>query len=265
MSLKDIRYTVDTDRHIATLTLDRPEAANAYSEAMVDSIVAALAQADRDPDVRVLIVTGAGRFFSAGGDLQQMKKHEGMFYGDPAELRKSYLYGIQRVPQAFAAFRKPTIAAMNGAAIGAGLDLACMCDIRVGSSRAKFGSTFIQLGLVPGDGGAHFLAKVVGFPKALELILTGRIFGALEANELGLLHELVEPPMVLPKAEEFAEMIAAHPPEAVSLARSLVYKSWHLDVHESLDLAATYQGIAQNRPEHDALVDQMIARTSNKR
>lgn len=262
MTTPTLRYTVDSETHIATLTLDRPDAANAYSQEMVDALVETLDAANQDPNVHVLILTGAGRFFSAGGDLQLMRKHEGMFYGDPAELRRSYLDGIQRVPKAFAAFRKPTIAAINGAAIGAGLDLACMCDIRVGSNRARFGSTFIQLGLVPGDGGAYFLAKIIGFPRALELILTGRIFSAREANELGLLHELVEPDHVLPKAHEIATAIAQHPPEAVALARDLVYKSWHLHVQESLDLAATYQGIAQNRPEHDALVDQMIERTS---
>lgn len=263
-STAPILYHLDPTTHIATLTLNRSEAANAYSQEMIDALVQYLEQANQDPNVRVLIVTGQGRVFSAGGDLQLMRKHEGMFYGDPAQLRQSYLDGIQRVPKAFAAFRKPTIAAINGAAIGAGLDLACMCDIRIASNRAKFGSTFIQLGLVPGDGGAYFLAKIIGFPKALELILTGRIVSALEANDLGLLHDLVEPQMVMPKALETAQAIAAHPPEAVALARDLVYKSWHLNVHASLDLAATYQGIAQNRPEHDALVDQMIERTSKK-
>lgn len=263
MKFNALQYTLNDDG-VAILTLDRPDAANAYSQEMVDSLVDAFEHVNADSNVRVLIITGAGRFFSAGGDLQLMRKHAGMFEGDPAELRRGYIDGIQRVPQAVARLRKPTIAAINGAAIGAGLDLACMCDIRVGSSRAKFGSTFIQLGLVPGDGGAHFLAKVVGFPNALELILTGRIFDAIEADRLGLLHELVEGDMVMPKALEIATRIAQHPPEAVMLARSLVYKSWDLDVHASLDLAATYQGIAQNRPEHDSLVDKMIERTSKK-
>lgn len=263
MEFDALQYTLDTDG-IATITLDRPDAANAYSQAMVDSLVAAFEHANEDAGVRVIIVTGAGRAFSAGGDLQLMRKHAGMFKGDPAELRRRYIDGIQRVPRTITRVRKPMIAAINGAAIGAGLDLACMCDIRVASNRAKFGSTFIQLGLVPGDGGAHFLAKVIGFPNALELILTGRIFDAVEADHLGLLHEMVESNMVMLRALEIARQIAAHPPEAVMLARSLVYESWGRDVHSSLDLAATYQGIAQNRPEHDALVDRMIKRTSKK-
>lgn len=261
MEFPELLYTVDEDG-IATITLNRPDARNAYSQQMLESLEQALAHANNDPQVRVLILTGAGSAFSAGGDLQLMRKHEGMFEGDPAELRQQYLDGIHRVPQAVSRFRKPMIAAINGPAIGAGLDLACMCDIRVASSRAKFGSTFIQLGLIPGDGGAYFLAKIIGFPRAMELILTGRIIDTIEADRLGLLHEFVEPSFVLPRAHAIAKTIAAHAPEAVKLARSLVYESWDLQMQQALNLAATYQGIAQNRPEHDDLVDQMIARTT---
>lgn len=261
MEFPELLYTVDDDG-VALLTLNRPEARNAYSQQMLESLEQALAHANNDPNVRVLVLTGAGSAFSAGGDLQLMRKHEGMFEGDPAELRQRYIDGIHRIPQAVARFRKPMIAAINGAAIGAGLDLACMCDIRVASSRAKFGSTFIQLGLIPGDGGAYFLAKIVGFARAMELILTGRVIDAIEADRFGLLHEFVEPSFVLPRAMEYAKQIASHAPEAVKLARSLVYESWELNQQQSLNLAATYQGIAQNRPEHDVLVDKMIARTT---
>lgn len=263
MELSDLLYAVDEDG-IATITLNRPDARNAYSQDMLGSLEAAFDAAELDPQVKVVILTGAGPAFSAGGDLQLMREHAGMFEGDAAELRQRYLDGIHRVPHRLNRFRKPLIAAINGPAIGAGLDLACMCDIRVASSRAKFGSTFIQLGLVPGDGGAYFLAKIIGFPRALELILTGRIFDAIEADRLGLLHEFVEPAFVLPRARAIALEIAAHAPEAVKLARSLVYESWHLNLQQSLNLAASYQGVAQNRPEHDALVDKMIARTTKR-
>ena len=262
MELQDLRYEVAD--HVATITLDRPDARNAYSEAMVRSLRVAFRAAEDDPEVRVVLLTGEGSAFSAGGDLQLMREHSGMFEGSPAELRQRYLDGIHEVPKTIMGFRKPIVAAINGPAIGAGLDLACMCDIRVASSRARFGSTFIQLGLVPGDGGAYFLARIIGFPRALELILTGRVFDAIEADRMGLVHEIVEPIFVLPRAKEFATMIAAHPPEATKLARSLVYESWHLNAAQSLNLAASYQGIAQNRPEHDALVDAMIARTQKR-
>lgn len=264
MELQDLRYEVDEDG-IATITLDRPDARNAYSEGMVTSLQHAFTAAEKDPAVKVVIITGAGSAFSAGGDLQAMKDHSGMFEGSPAELRQSYLDGIHVIPQTLEKFRKPMVAAINGAAIGAGLDLACMCDIRVASSRARFGSTFIQLGLVPGDGGAYYLARVIGFPRALELILTGRIFDVIEADRFGLVHEFVEPAFVMEKAREIAKQIAGHPPEAVKLARSLVHESWHLNAAQSLNLAASYQGIAQNRAEHDALVEAMIARTTGKK
>ena len=262
MDLTDVRYEVEGA--IATLTLNRPDARNAYSERMLDDLEAAFAAADGDPAVRALVLTGAGSAFSAGGDLKLMQEHAGMFEGDPARLRERYLTGIHRVPRMIAAFRKPLIAAINGPAIGAGLDLACMCDIRVASSRARFGSTFVALGLIPGDGGAYFLARVVGFPRALELVMTGRVFDAIEAERLGLLHELVEPSEALPRARAYAEQIAAHPPEAVKLARSLVYRSWELSQDQSLNLAATYQGIAQNMPEHDERVRAMLERTESR-
>lgn len=260
MELNDVLYAVEEG--IATITLNRPDARNAYSEPMIASMKAAFAQAERDPEVRVVVLTGAGDSFSAGGDLALMRDHAGMFEGDPAELRQRYLDGIHQVPEIFARFRKPVVAAMNGAAVGAGLDLACMCDIRIASARAKFGSTFVQLGLIPGDGGAYFLAKIVGFPRALELILTGRLIDAIEAERIGLVHEIVEPSFVLPKAYEIARSIAKLPAEAVKLARSLVYQSWELNQQQSLNLAATYQGIAQNRSEHDERVLAMIAKIS---
>lgn len=262
MDLQELDYAVEEG--IATITLQRPEARNAYSDAMIASLERAFDHAERDPDVRVVVLTGGGSCFSAGGDLALMRDHEGMFAGDPAELRQSYLDGIHKVPQLVARLRKPLIAAINGPAVGAGLDLACMCDIRVASARAKFGSTFIQLGLIPGDGGAYFLAKIIGFPRALELVMTGRLIDAIEADRVGLVHEIVEPSFVLPRAYEYAKMLAAHPPEALKLARSLVYESWHLNMQQSLNLAATYQGIAQNRAEHDALVAAMIDKTSSK-
>lgn len=262
MSYNDLLF--DLEDGVATITLNRPDARNAYSVAMLAAIQQVFDDAQHDPDVRVVVLTGAGSAFSAGGDLRMMRAHEGMFQGEPAELRQRYLDGIHTVPKTIANFRKPIIAAINGPAIGAGLDLACMCDIRIASARAKMGSTFVQLGLVPGDGGAYFLAKIVGFPRALELILTGRVIDGIEAERIGLVHEIAEPTFVLPRAYEVAREIAALPNEAVKLARSLVYESWHVQMQQALTMAATYQGIAQNRPEHNDRVDAMLAKTTSR-
>lgn len=243
-----VRY--EADGAVVRVTLDRPDARNAYSEAMCEQLVAALDRADRDDAVRCVVITGAGAAFHAGGDVKTMKARSGMFAGDPAELRRRYAAGIQAVPRRIAEFEKPLIAAINGPAIGAGLDLACMCDIRIAAQGAKLGSTFVRVGLVPGDGGAFFLARVVGFPTALELMLTGRVIEADEALRIGLVHAVVAPDELLDEATARAAAIAALPPRAVQLTKRAAYKSWQADQQTALELAATYQGIAQNHPDH---------------
>ncbi|MEZ6037475.1 MAG: enoyl-CoA hydratase-related protein [Planctomycetota bacterium] len=235
---------------LATITLDRPEARNAWSDEMCVQLVAALARADRAPDVRCAILTGAGKAFHAGGDVKAMKARSGMFAGDPAELRQRYVDGIQSVPRAIAQFQKPLLCAINGSAIGAGLDLACMCDLRFAARSATMGSTFVRVGLVPGDGGAFFLARTVGFPRALELMLNGRVLDADEALRIGLVHEVFDDAELQDKVVERALSIAALPPVAVQLTKRAAYRSWQADQATALELAATYQGIAQNHPDH---------------
>ncbi|PRP98509.1 putative enoyl-CoA hydratase echA8 [Enhygromyxa salina] len=235
---------------LATITLDRPEARNAYSDEMCAQLCSALDRADVDADVRCVILTGAGKSFHAGGDIKAMRARSGMFAGDPAELRARYMRGIQAVPRRISEFSKPLIAAINGAAIGAGLDLACMCDIRIARAGAKLGSTFVKVGLVPGDGGAYFLTRVVGFSRALELCLTGRVIEAEEAHAIGLVHEVVAAEELLEVARARAEAIAANPPVAVQLTKRAAYRSYHADQATALELAASFQGIAQNHDDH---------------
>ena len=258
MSYEDLRYAVDGE--IATITLDRPDARNAYSTAMVRSLVAALDAAEADEAVRCIVLTGEGTSFHAGGDLKAMRDASGMFAGDPITLRRHYVDGIQTVPRRLAACDKPIVAAVNGAAIGAGLDLACMCDLRVASSRAKLGSTFVKVGLVPGDGGAYFLARVVGFPRALELVLTGRLVDAEEALRIGLVHEVAEPEALLDAANRLARTIAANAPLAVRMTKRAAYKSWDADVDTALELAATYQGMVQNTEDHRIAVEAILGK-----
>ena len=245
---------------VLLLTLDRPDARNAYSEAMVDSLVRALDDADRDDEVRCVILTGAGAAFSAGGDLKRMLQQEGMFAGGPVDLRRRYVDGIQRIPRRLALLEKPIIAAINGPAIGAGLDLACMCDLRIAARGAQLGSTFVKVGLVPGDGGAYFLARTLGFPRALELMLTGRLVDTDEAERIGLVHRVVEPAELLPAAQLLAEQLAALPPVALRLTKRAAYRSHDLDLEQALELAATYQGVAQNTADHAEAVRAMLER-----
>ncbi len=262
----EVRYAVDGP--VATITLDRPDARNAYSEAMVAELVAAFDRADDDPAIRAVVLTGAGKAFSAGGDLKRMRDRRGMFDGDSAALRTRYIRGIQSIPRRLDRFDKPVVAAVNGPAIGAGCDLACMCDIRIGGRRALFGSTFVKVGLVPGDGGAFLLARVVGFPRALEMILTARLVGPDEAAQMGLLNRVVDDSddrqALLTAAHETALQMAALPPVAVQLAKRAAYRSWSMTLDEALELAATYQGITQRTDDHVEAVSALLEKREGR-
>ncbi|MBA2664838.1 MAG: enoyl-CoA hydratase/isomerase family protein [Bradymonadaceae bacterium] len=244
--------------YVATITLNRPDARNAYSDEMVVELVAALDRAEREADVRVVVVTGSGSAFCAGGDLKAMRDRTGMFAGDPVELRDLYLRGMQSIPRRFHSFEKPTIAAINGAAIGAGLGLALMCDIRIASETAKFGSTFARVGLIPGDGGAYLLTRVVGFARALELILTARVIEAPEALAIDLVHRVVAPERVLEEALEMAQQMAALPPKALRMAKAALYRSVDRDLETALQLTAALQGLIQRTDEHQDAVTQLL-------
>jgi len=258
-ALEDVRYA--TDGPVATITLDRPDARNAYSDAMVHSLVTALDQAEANREIRVIVLTGAGRAFCAGGDLKRMRDHSGMFAGDAAELRRRYIDGIHKIPRRLAGCEKPVIAAINGAAIGAGLDLACMCDLRIAANGGKLGSTFVKVGLIPGDSGAYFLARTIGFSRALELVLTGRILTAEQGLAIGLVHEVVDRQSLQAAVRTRALELAALPPVAVTLTKRAAYRSWGASLDQALELAATYQGISQTTEDHQAAVEALLTRT----
>lgn len=236
------------------LTLNRPEAHNAYSDDMVQGLINAFDVAEADDTVRVIAITGAGKSFSAGGDLKQMQAHSGMFEGDAVALKARYLRGIQRIPRRLMRFDKPVIAAINGAAIGAGLDLTCMADFRIAVARARFGSTFVKVGLVPGDGGAYFLARTIGYPRALEMVLTGQLVYSSTALAWSLVNEVVDPDTLHDAVRTRAAILCGLPPIALRLTKSAATRSWDLPVDQALQLAATYQGISQNTADHDEAV-----------
>ena len=172
------KIKVELSESILAVTLFRPDSANAFDIEMIGELVGLLEWADHDESVRVITFTGEGRHFCAGGDIKAMKEKREMFAGESDELRRRYQSGIQRIPLIMEKLQKPTIAIVNGAAIGAGCDFAAMADIRIGSEKSKMGETFNKLALVPGDGGTYFLPRVVGFTKATEMFLTGKIYTA---------------------------------------------------------------------------------------
>jgi 2-(1,2-epoxy-1,2-dihydrophenyl)acetyl-CoA isomerase len=246
--------------HLRWIVLDRPQARNAWTDEMLQAFGAGLDAADADANVRVVAITGEGSAFSAGGDLKSMRDRSGMFQGEAMELRGRYRRGIQAIPRRLARFDKPVIAAINGPAIGAGLDLACMADLRIASERACFGSTFVKVGLIPGDGGAALLARVIGLPRALDLVLTGRILQPDEALAMGLVNRVVAAEDLEGATRDLATLLANNPPISVQLAKSAVYRSQGLPLEDALELAATYQALSQLTEDHQEGVAALLER-----
>lgn len=246
-SLKDAALA--RDGRVAVLTLQRDDVRNALTgTALVDDICAALEWADGCADLSVLIVTGAGSAFSAGGNIKVMRERSGS--AAPFELEQFYRQGIQRIPAAMRRSEVAVIAAVNGPAMGAGFDLANMCDIRIGSTRAQFAESFINLSLIAGDGGAWFLQRLVGPQRAAELTLTGRVVKAEEARALGILLEVTEPEALMPRAQDIAKQIAAKPPLAVRYAKRTLRLAQEQGLAEHLEACASFQAILQKTGDH---------------
>ena len=237
------------------ITLNHPEKMNAISYEMIDSLVATLFKAEMNPAVKVIVIRGAGKAFSAGGDVQAMKDKSGMFQGDSNELRMRYMQGIQKIPKCMEDLSKPIIAMVNGAAVGAGNDLAMMCDLRIGCEESRFGETFAKLGLVPGDGGTFFLTRIVGFSKAMQMTMTAEIISGKKAFDFGLMNYFVETADLEKETAALATKIASLPAVAIQMAKKSLKAAYRHDLQVNLDLLAAFQGIAQRTPEHDQAVN----------
>ena len=245
----------ERDDAVVTLTLNRPEERNALStQAQWEEIVACCDRVRTDPSVKVVIVTGAGTAFSAGGNVKDMRDKKGIAGGNPFEISQGYLNGIQRIPLALHALDVPTIAAVNGPAIGAGCDLACMCDIRIASDKARFAESFVKLGIVPGDGGAWLVQRVIGYQRAAELSFTGDTIDAQTALEIGLVTRVVAPADLMPAARELAGRIAVNSGPALRMAKRLLRQAQTGRLDDTLQLSAALQALAHHTPEHDAAV-----------
>ncbi|WP_340316123.1 crotonase/enoyl-CoA hydratase family protein [Rhizorhabdus argentea] len=240
---------------ILTLTLNRPEKRNPISDPdMIDALTGALIAADEDIAVRVVILTGAGSAFSSGGDVAKMVPGGGLRDALPAQTRRNYRTGIQRLPLLFQALEVPVIAAVNGPAIGAGCDLACMCDIRIASDKARFAESFVKLGIVPGDGGAWLLPRIVGFSKATEMALTGLPIDAAEALACQLVSRVVPADELLAVAMTIAEAIAVNPPHAVRMTKRLLRQGQEASLSAVLEMSAAMQALAHQTADHDEAV-----------
>lgn len=241
--------------HVALLTLNRPDTRNALSgEAMFAAFEQVFEQLDGDMDVRAAVLTGAGSAFCSGGNITEMRDRTGMFGGSPEQIAENYRQGIQRIPRAFQKLRVPIIAAVNGPAIGAGNDLACMCDLRIASSNAKFAESFVKVGIVPGDGGCWLLPRVVGASRAAELALTGDTIDAEEALRIGLVSRVVAPEALLDEALKLAGRIAANPPQVLRWTKQLLQEARTQTLDQALDGAGRLQGLAHHTADHTEAV-----------
>ncbi|MFI2230145.1 crotonase/enoyl-CoA hydratase family protein [Nocardia testacea] len=242
-------------------TLNNPAARNPISdEQTIAALEDAVTAVNRDPSVRVAILTGAGSAFSSGGNVKHMRDKQGMFAGSPAELRQGYRHGIQRIPKALYHCEIPTIAAVNGPAIGAGCDLAVMCDLRIAATTATFAESFIKVGIIPGDGGAWLLPRAVGIARASEMAFTGEAIDAQTALEWGLVSAVVAPEKLLTAAHHLAARVAANPPHTLRMTKRLLREGQHQSLDSLLELSAALQAVAHHTHDHHEAVHALLER-----
>jgi len=236
---------------VVTLTLNRPALRNPVTDPdMLAALLDAIEAIGRDRSVRCVILTGAGQSFCSGGNIRAMAGPEGRA-ASPAHVNRDwYGDGIQRLPLAFSELEVPVIAAVNGAAMGVGCDLACMCDMRIASTAAIFAESFVKMGLVPGDGGSWLLPRIVGQARAREMIFTGDPLSAQEALAAGLVSRVVAPEDLMPTAQALAARVAANPPIAVRMAKRLLRESERSDLATVLQLSAGMQCVAHATEDH---------------
>jgi len=236
---------------VVTLTLNRPVELNAFSEPdMIDAFLGAIARIKADADVRAVVLTGAGRAFSAGGNVKHMRDKSDMFAGSADDIAQAYRDGILRVPPIFYNLEIPIIAAINGPTFGAALDLICMCDIRLASPSATFGAPFVKIGIAPGDGAAWFLPKIIGQANAAEMLFTGDTIDANRALEMGLIGRIVAQADLLSEAQTIAEKIAANAPLAVRETKKLLREGQYTRLDPHLDACAKAQGMLHSTDDH---------------
>jgi enoyl-CoA hydratase/carnithine racemase len=244
--------------HVVTLTMNQPEARNPLTgNTAVPELVAAFERIAADPSVRAVIVTGADPAFCAGGNMKDMKRYQSGSV-DPVKTRTEYRLGIQRLTLAVYHSEVPTIAAVNGPAIGAGCDLTTMCDIRIASEKATFAESFIRVGIVPGDGGAWLLPRAVGASRAAEMAFTGEAIDAREALACGLVSRVVPHDALLPEARKLAARIAANPGETLRMTKRLLREGEHLRLESLLELSASFQALAHTTRQHAEAVNAFL-------
>lgn len=246
--------------HVVTLTMNEPARRNPLTgNTAVPEFLAAIDRIQQDRHVRAVILTGEGAAFSSGGDVKAMQR-QASGERDAMDVRQDYRGGIQKLPLALFNMEVPVIAAVNGPAIGAGLDLACMCDIRIASDQASFAESFVKLGIIPGDGGAWLLPRIVGLSRAAEMSFTGMTLDAATALQWDLVSRVVPHADLMAAAQELALRIAANPPHAVRLTKRLLREALHTRLDTLLELSAVFQTLSHQSADHREAVAAFIER-----
>jgi enoyl-CoA hydratase/carnithine racemase len=241
---------------IATITLNRPSVMNAFTMDMIYQWAEALDEYKRDNSVHAVVLTAAGdRAFCSGVDLAALDAMD----ASKSINRKNLLWEhIHKIALTVDQLDKPLIAAVNGSAVGAGMDMALMCDIRFASENARFSEGYIRVGLVPGDGGAYYLPKMVGMAKALELMWTGDFISATEAKELGIVNQVYDSNELMEKTMEFAQRIVNSPTIAIRMIKRAAYQSAKLELRTALDLISSHFSIVRDTDDHREALAAMI-------
>lgn len=248
-----LRY--EQHEHVVVLSLNDPATRNALGgEAMFSAFESAARRINADMNVRCVILTGVGSSFCSGGNVTDMRERKGMFGGGPHEISVQYRAGIQRVTRAMFQIEVPTIAAVNGPAMGAGCGLACICDMRIASDTALFAESFVKLGIVPGDGSAWSLSRIVGYARAAELSFTGDTLDAATALAYGLASKVVSPDQLMNEAMSLATRIASNPPHVLRWTKRMLREAQHSRLEPMLDLAAAHQGMAHHTADHSEAI-----------
>ncbi len=245
----------EKEGHIVTLTMNRPEIRNPLGESDdVKNFEEASSLINNDRDVRCVILTGEGSAFSAGGNVKNMKEKKGNFSGSSVALRERYRYGIHRIVRSVWNIEVPVIAAVNGAAVGLGNDVACLADIRIASKNARFGVTFLKIGLIPGDGGAWLLPKIIGLSMASELLFTGKLINADQAKECGLISEVFEESELMIEANNLANSIVKQPPDALRMSKKLLREGMVSNFETMLEMSANMQALMHLTEDHQEAI-----------
>jgi enoyl-CoA hydratase/carnithine racemase len=263
MEYKEILFQID--QGTATITLNRPDIRNAITHReIIEEIKSVCKQVNEDLNIKALIVTAVDPAYSSGGNVKDMKDRKGMFQGTPAEIMEKYRSNLQEVLLTVYNVEVPTIAAVNGSAVGAGCGLTLMCDIRVASRKATFGETFLNVGLVTGDGSAFTLPRTIGMAKACELIFTGATIDADTALSVGLINYVVEHEQLLAKANEIAANIASKPPQALRMTKRLIRTGQHSTLVHIMEEAAAFQSLCHYTEDHMEALSAMFEKRQPK-